>query len=339
MARPSETYGPTDDPAHQVSSAEYSTFIQSILGATINGGGVINDSNSFTPAGLQVSANGTNSLTVAAGTAENAGAYYKTDSSFTVPVVANTGAANRIDGLVVRYAQTNAGKFENTVTYVRGGTVATDSSGGPAPVRQLGAIWDLPLATFTVRPGASTVLAADVNDTRYAKAPQTIVMAPGQIVKPRSQVGQLLIVGPNTVFQGQPDGSWLGIFPVAGTTTGSTSGTTTTGPAVRTRFTYAANWADNGGSGYAFGAQQVFPNGLVLLQGSVQAQAKFSNGGIFTTLPVGARPTSLRSFWVNYTGTGGGVVAVYANGDVQCQRAMEINDALFLDGINFTTTS
>lgn len=93
------------------------------------------------------------SVIVTAGWAMINGAYYHNDSDKVITIPANTQSSSRIDSIKLRYSEADrsiiAGGYTGDTTVTRG-----DS------------IYDLKLAEVTVTPGAVTITAANILDTR-----------------------------------------------------------------------------------------------------------------------------------------------------------------------------
>ena len=106
--------------------------------------------------GLNVSpAAGTRQATVSPGICIVPGARVDSTSDVTVSFAANNTGANRIDYVIVRVDWTNNA---TTIGVVTGNSATTP----PALTQSEGNVWSMPLAKVTVRPGASTIAAGDV---------------------------------------------------------------------------------------------------------------------------------------------------------------------------------
>jgi hypothetical protein len=249
MADPSETFGPNeaaDVPTEDV----YARWARS-FGIT---DGVVNTTNSYDPADLRVSANGSTNVTIQAGEANVGGLWYRNSLAVTRPIPANAGTTPRIDAVVLR--MDNA-LNEVSVKYVKGTSVL------PPMVRTFGLTWDLRLATVTVPSGATTVAPAGVTDRRQFLVPGLIGMGTGTPF-PDGIPGQLMARPGGRILQCQEDGSWLNLLPLP--------------DPVWTRFQYPSegeirDYVDGAGSGYYRGAWAKFADGTIRLRGLVESAA------------------------------------------------------------------
>ena len=96
---------------------------------------------------------GTRGLSASAFTALVPGVEVVSSAAEAVTATANTGTVNRFDVVVLNVDwSTNA----TTLAVVRGGASA------PALTQTAGVLWQMPLATITVRPGVTAFLASDI---------------------------------------------------------------------------------------------------------------------------------------------------------------------------------
>lgn len=279
--------------------------------------GVVNLSQTFGATNLQVTAGAAGTVSVDVGEAAINGFYYRREDAGVRSIPTNaSGAAARNDLVVLEANQTTN---EVTVKYLTGGSAT------PTLTRNIFGVWQMPLAAVQVPAGAVSVEAANITDYRSFVMPQGIVMANGSQL-PAGKLGQwLLQPGKLSIYMST---GWQKIWP-------TTFGTFTR---VKGSVGLAAGLRDineGSGTGYANASYAKFPDGLVLLKGTIEngGSAQSANAVIFT-LPTEFRPSSTRIF--SCAGSGGARrIDVYADGKVRAFDALATGDFLSLDGISF----
>ncbi|WP_405459694.1 hypothetical protein OG786_20915 [Streptomyces sp. NBC_00101] len=179
------------------SSSPLSTEAQYALTASRWGNdGVHTDDLSSTA--LKVTANGTSSLSIAAGSGFVNGATVVNDAAFSLAVTSNSGGSSaRKDLVVLRY---NASVDSITPVYKTGGTSAPGLTNTPGT-----GVVEIPLAECTVAAGASVVTSGAVVDRRWGSGRPVAIGSPS--ARRPSIKGQILIEG-NDILLG--DGvTWL----------------------------------------------------------------------------------------------------------------------------------
>ncbi|CAM5671440.1 hypothetical protein SCYAM73S_02510 [Streptomyces cyaneofuscatus] len=152
----------------------------------------------LTSTALKVTANGSSSLSIAAGSAFVNGATFENDTTYPIAVTSNSGGASaRKDLVVLRY---DASADSITPVYKTGGTSAPGLTSSPGT-----GVVEIPLAETTVGAGASVVAAGAVVDRRWGSGHPVAVGTPG--ARRPSRKGQILVEG-NDILLG--DGvTWL----------------------------------------------------------------------------------------------------------------------------------
>ncbi|WP_432101028.1 hypothetical protein [Streptomyces sp. WAC 04229] len=159
---------------------------------------------------LKVTANGTSSVSIAAGSAFVNGATFENDAAYSLSVTSNSGGSSaRKDLVVLRY---DASSDSIAPVYKTGGTSApglTNSSGT--------GVVEIPLAECTVAAGASVVASGAVADRRWGVGRPIAYGTPG--ARRPSRRGQLLVEG-NDIYLG--DGAVWNYVGTAGSPTWGT---------------------------------------------------------------------------------------------------------------------
>ncbi|MFE9865862.1 hypothetical protein ACFYPZ_24510 [Streptomyces sp. NPDC005506] len=183
--------------SYPFSSSPLSTEAQYALTASRWGNdGVHTDDLSSTA--LKVTANGTGSVSIAAGSGFVNGATVENDGAYSLSVVSNSGGSSaRKDLVVLRY---DASADSITPVYKTGGTTAPSLTNSPST-----GVVEIPLAECTVAAGATVVASNAVVDRRWGVGrPVSYGTATS---RPVSRKGQLRVEG-NDVLLG--DGAtWL----------------------------------------------------------------------------------------------------------------------------------
>ncbi|MFJ8508639.1 hypothetical protein [Streptomyces avermitilis] len=187
--------------SYPFSSSPLSTEAQYALTASRWGNdGVHTDDLSSTA--LKVTANGTSSVSIAAGSGFVNGATVENDGAYSLSVVSNSGGASaRKDLVVLRY---DASADSITPVYKTGGSTAPTLTNSPDT-----GVVEIPLAEVTVAAGASVVASGAVVDRRWGVGrPVSYGTATS---RPPSRKGQLRVEG-NDILLG--DGT---TWPYVGT--------------------------------------------------------------------------------------------------------------------------
>ena len=234
---------------------------------------------------LKVTANGTSSVSVAAGRAYVNGFFYRADAAVSVPVTSNSGGSSaRVDLVVLRCDQ-SANSI--TVQYKTGGSVA------PALDADEAGIYEIPLAQCTVAAGASAVTAVNCVDTRWFTGKSVCPSIPSQR---RPSIEGLMLVEGNDLYLG--DGTGWNYVATAG---GSTPSTYTP---VWTAGTTAISW----GSGTTnIGRYRRLPGGLcwVAIQLIPGGNPAADTDPIGVTLPLASTSAYRSLFQWNFTSANG----------------------------------
>ncbi|MEV5429117.1 hypothetical protein [Streptomyces sp. NPDC052701] len=191
------------------SSSPLSTEAQYALTASRWGNdGVHTDD--LTSTALKVTANGTSSVSIAAGSGFVNGATVINDGPYSLPVVSNSGGSSaRKDLVVLRY---DASADAITPMYKTGGANAPSLTNSP----ETGVV-EIPLAECTVAAGASVVASGAVVDRRWGVGRPVAYGTPG--ARRPSRKGQLLVEG-NDIYLG--DGTAWNYVGTAGSQAWST---------------------------------------------------------------------------------------------------------------------
>ncbi|MFF9210487.1 MULTISPECIES: hypothetical protein [unclassified Streptomyces] len=239
----------------------------------------------LTSTALKVTANGTSTLTIAAGSAFVNGATFENDGAYSLPVTSNSGGSSaRKDLVVLRY---DASADSITPAYKTGGTTAPALAYSP----ETGVV-EIPLAECTVAAGASVVAAGAVADRRWGVGRPVAYGTPG--ARRPSRKGQLLVEG-NDIYLG--DGAGWNFVGTAGSPTWSTY------TPVWTADTTPINW----GSGSTnIGRYKVFGNTCHLQIELVPKGDPAANSApVMVSLPVAANSAIRQLFTVHLDSTHG----------------------------------
>jgi hypothetical protein len=253
------------------------------------------------PAGLELkaTANGTSTISVAAGSANVNGFFYESDAAVALSVPANGGGTARIDRIVLRSSQTaNA----TTLTYVTGGTSA------PALLADRTDVYDLPIAQVTVAAGSSVVPSGNVADQRwfYGKPVASSLTAArrnptrNQLIVEGTGAAPSILIGTGS--------AWTQLWPPPAPTWIS--------------LPLASGWA-NYGAAWQSARYCKMVDGLVIVQGLVKITSNRPASNIIATLPAGYRPSAQHIFTVDHTDT-----SVHQRVDVRSDGALITYDAL-----------
>lgn len=267
-----------------------------------------------TDGALKVTANGTSTVTIAAGEAIVGGFKYRNSTAITRSVPSNaTGSTARVDHVVIEMSQSaNSG----TVRYITGG------SSVPALTQSVSGVWQMRLAQVTVRAGASGAQLVDTLDRRVGMGPQPL-MAPDDVTPAVAVTGQLL-VRPDAIYIRSVNG-WVQMYPqprpvwtaVLAAGQGGTTGT------------FAGGFTNRGG-GY-FNCAYTLVDNRVTLRGWFKATQTKGAGSTLFILPGGYRPSQQQSYFC----VNAGRVDVAEDGRIIVAEAMATNDTASIDHISF----
>ncbi|WP_326755091.1 hypothetical protein OIE73_28655 [Streptomyces hirsutus] len=141
---------------------------------------------------LKVTANGTSTLSIAAGSAFVNGATFENDAAYSLAVTSNSGGSSaRKDLVVLRY---DASADSIVPAYKTGGASAPGLTNSPGT-----GVVEIPLAECTVAAGASVVASGSVVDRRWGVGRPVAYGTPG--ARRPSRKGQVLVEG-NDVYLG-----------------------------------------------------------------------------------------------------------------------------------------
>ncbi|MGW3153998.1 hypothetical protein [Streptomyces sp. NPDC001089] len=146
----------------------------------------------LTSTALKVTASGTSSVSIAAGSAFVNGATFENDSAYSLAVTSNSGGSSaRKDLVVLRY---DASADAILPAYKTGGTNPPGLTNSPGT-----GVVEIPLAEVTVAAGASVVASGAVVDRRWGVGRPVAYGTPGS--RRPSRRGQLLVEG-NDIYLG-----------------------------------------------------------------------------------------------------------------------------------------
>ncbi|MFD0210806.1 hypothetical protein ACFVH9_17135 [Streptomyces hirsutus] len=164
----------------------------------------------LTSTALKVTANGTSTLSIAAGSAFVNGATFENDAAYSLSVTSNSGGSSaRKDLVVLRY---DASADSIVPAYKTGSTNAPGLTNSPGT-----GVVEIPLAECTVAAGASVVASGAVADRRWGVGRPVAYGTSG--ARRPSRKGQLLVEG-NDIYLG--DGAAWNFVGTAGAPAWST---------------------------------------------------------------------------------------------------------------------
>jgi hypothetical protein len=175
-----------------------------ILGPMLQGDGV--NTQYFGTSPLQVRGNSSGmQVLVAPGQGLIRGVFYSSDSDVTVTVPAASGSP-RIDRVVLRLDRNHAGGGQVYPILIEG----TPGGSAPALTRDIGGVWDIPLAQVRVGAGVGGINPEDVTDERLY-LPLKVPVIDSRITSPYTVPAKML-------YDKNPDPNIVGLWESNGTT-------------------------------------------------------------------------------------------------------------------------
>lgn len=158
------------------------------------------------PEDMKITAtSGTRAIRMATGTIQVCGVTVTNDALATYTLNANSSSSARFDLVVLRVTWAGASSTADVV--VRQGT----SSGPPAPTRNPGSVYEMPLAVVRVGGSATTISSADVYDIRTygGRGGRMRVLQESYIGWCDGHVGaEIIVEGTVRTYRKAPDGAW-----------------------------------------------------------------------------------------------------------------------------------